>query len=193
MSLPMACPFVSADGAQPSHVAHAKGFEFCFDEQCVWSSTGGTHLLISKHQINLAGDKDAAVAVSYAWGQFEHSERQIGHNMAGGAVFLTLGAEWDTADFANCFVRLSAGRGGCWIDQLCMPQKDEELRSVLAGIPVIYRSIIVIWRAWGGVTRREGGWSEWGGEWGGLWRESNPKQAEMMFFTRNQIMIVYFM
>src|SRR5438034_10381429 len=130
--------------SRPLQVARIAKFEFCFANSCPLRSTERTHLLVSKCQIDLCKEKDAAVALSYTWGQFEHTRRLIGHSVDGEPVSLILGAEWDTVDITNCLVRLSLEHGGCWMDQLCMPQKDEELRSALASIPLIYRSLDVV-------------------------------------------------
>jgi len=41
-------------------------------------------------------------------------------------------------------VSVSFDRGACWIDQLCIPQKDAEIRKALASIPTIYRTLDVV-------------------------------------------------
>ncbi|KFY53031.1 hypothetical protein V496_07968 [Pseudogymnoascus sp. VKM F-4515 (FW-2607)] len=130
--------------SEPLQIACIAKFVFCSADSCPLRSIERTHLLVSKSQIDLVKEKDAAVALSYTWGQFEHTKRLIGHSVDGEPVFLILGAEWDTVDITSCLVRLSLEHAGCWIDQLCMPQKEEEVRTALASIPLIYRSLDVV-------------------------------------------------
>lgn len=130
--------------SQPLQTASIAKFVFCSADLCPLRSIERTHLLVSKSQIDLVNEKDAAVALSYTWGQFEHTKRLIGHSVDGEPVFLILGAEWDTVDITNSLVRLSLEYAGCWIDQLCMPQKDEEVARALASIPLIYRALDVV-------------------------------------------------
>ncbi|KAF8344935.1 hypothetical protein F5887DRAFT_1159170 [Amanita rubescens] len=130
--------------SRPSQLAHIVKFEFCSADSCPMRSTERTHLLVSKSQIDLFKAKNAAVALSYTWGQFEHTQRLIGHAVDGEPVSLILGAEWDTEDITSSLVRLSFEHGGCWMDQLCMPQKGTEARRALASIPLIYRSLDVV-------------------------------------------------
>jgi hypothetical protein len=57
---------------------------------------------------------------------------------------MTLGEEWDTEGSTNYPVRLSFEHGACWMNQLCIPQKDAEIRKALASIPTIYRTLDVV-------------------------------------------------
>jgi hypothetical protein len=88
--------------------------------------------------------KDRATAISYAWGEFERTTQLIGHDSDGNDISITLGEEWNIVDFTNRLVLLSFERGACWIDQLCIPQKDAEIRKALASIPTIYRTLDVV-------------------------------------------------
>ncbi|KAL4911475.1 hypothetical protein BDW74DRAFT_142947 [Aspergillus multicolor] len=124
------------------NIAH---FSVCADEECPFETIEETHLVIKKNRVNIARKPDAAVALSYAWGHFEHTKRLLGHSPEGKPMHVILGAEWNTDDFSQSLVRLSAEQGGCWIDQLCMPQKnEEEVRKTLASIPSVYRTLDVI-------------------------------------------------
>ncbi|KAL8858826.1 MAG: hypothetical protein Q9178_004743 [Gyalolechia marmorata] len=57
---------------------------------------------------------------------------------------MQLGTEWNTEEFTNRLALLAFEHGACWIDQLCIPQKDAEIRKALASIPTIYRTFDVI-------------------------------------------------
>jgi hypothetical protein len=52
-------------------------------------------------------------------------------------LYINLGQEWTIPDL---WQRLAEIAEECplWIDQLCIPQKDEEIRLILAKIPVIF-------------------------------------------------------
>ncbi|KAI9766966.1 MAG: hypothetical protein M1839_004657 [Geoglossum umbratile] len=129
----------------PGQIIRVVKLEPC---ECPWVSALGAHPLITNHEINLERLEkekggDEAVAISYAWGEFQRTERLIGHDVEGNDIRMTLGEEWNTQDFVNRLVLLSK-RGACWIDQLCIPQKDAEVRRALASIPTIYRSLDVV-------------------------------------------------
>src|SRR5271155_119308 len=129
--------------SQPSQIIHLVKFEFCSGQQCPWDSDSRVHLLISNHEADLEKEEEinGARAISYAWGEFERTERLIGHNTNGDNISITIGGEWDTESFTNRLVLLSFEGRGCWIDQLCMPQKESEIRKALASIPTIYRTL----------------------------------------------------
>ncbi|RDW93367.1 uncharacterized protein DSM5745_00689 [Aspergillus mulundensis] len=130
---------------QPPLYVNIAHFSICSDAECPFETTEETHLLINKQRVDIAERSNAAVALSYAWGHFEHTERLLGHTHEGKPMHVVLGAEWNTGDFSHTLVRLSAEQGGCWIDQLCMPQKDEEeVRKTLSSIPSVYRTLDVV-------------------------------------------------
>jgi hypothetical protein len=118
-------------------------FEFCSAEKCPWGRTAGVHQLVSSHTFDLQQD-GGAVAISYTWGEFERTRRVVGHNSTGEDVVLTLGAEWNTEDFANRLALLCLERGACWIDQLCFLQGEAEVRESLASITSIYKTLNVV-------------------------------------------------
>ncbi|KAL6232701.1 hypothetical protein BDW75DRAFT_217071 [Aspergillus navahoensis] len=129
-------------GIRPPLYVNIAHFSVCSDVLCPFETTEESHLLINRQRVDIAKEGNAAVAVSYAWGNFEHTRRLVGHDPDGKSMHILLGAEWDTADFTSTLVRLSVEQGGCWIDQLCMPQKDEEeIRRTLASIPSVYRTL----------------------------------------------------
>jgi Heterokaryon incompatibility protein (HET) len=132
--------------SQPSQIIRLVKFEFCSGQQCPWNSDSRVHLLISNHEADLEKEEEinGATAISYAWGEFERTERLIGHNTNGDNISITIGGEWDTESFTNRLVLLSFEGRGCWIDQLCMPQKESEIRKALASIPTIYRTLDVV-------------------------------------------------
>ena len=82
--------------SQPSQVVKVVEFKFCSRERCRGDSASGVHLLVIDDEIALDEIKPGAKAISYAWGEFERTERRIGHNAKGENVSLTLGEEWDT-------------------------------------------------------------------------------------------------
>lgn len=89
-------------------------------------------------------EQDKVKAISYAWGHFERSDRLIGHDVRGNAISLELGAEWNTEELINRLLLHPFEHGAYWIDQLCIPQKDAEIRKALASIPTIYRTFDVL-------------------------------------------------
>lgn len=131
---------------QMSQIIHVVEVEFCSAQSCTWSPDSRTHLVIRNREIDLENDdeKSRAIALSYTWGEFERTERLIGHNTMGEGISLTLGAEWAADEFTSRLVTLSFERGACWIDQLCIPQRDAEIRKALASIPTIYRTLDVV-------------------------------------------------
>lgn len=57
-------------------------------------------------------------------------------------VQLELGKEWVIGDFIDRLAELSKD-APIWIDQICIPQKEEAIRQVLANIPSIFRTFDV--------------------------------------------------
>ncbi|KAL8880023.1 MAG: hypothetical protein Q9198_002485 [Flavoplaca austrocitrina] len=141
---------VAAESAiyhQNTQIIRTVTFEFCSDPHCSWApdSASTVHLLISHNDILIREvGQNRLKAISYAWGDFERTNRLIGHDVLGSPVSMQLGAEWNTEEFTNRLALLAFEHGACWIDQLCIPQKDAEIRKALASIPTIYRTFDVI-------------------------------------------------
>jgi hypothetical protein len=85
-----------------------------------------------------------AAAISYMWGEFDRTPQKFGHDPGGHSVSLTLGAEWDVSYFVEKLVMLTSLHTGCWMDQICIPQKEEDIPSALATIPTIYGKLDVV-------------------------------------------------
>ncbi len=100
------------------------------------------HLKIEVRDVALDGT--AAVAISYTWGEFERKSRPVGHDATGQVIQMELGEEWVLDEFEEKLVMLSDRHGGCWVDQLCVPQGAEAVRKALADIPAIYRALEVV-------------------------------------------------
>ena len=86
-----------------------------------------------------------AVAISYAWGDFDQRDVSIGHDEYGKEVKLCLGHEWPVDDVVQGLARIcrehSRGRG-CWMDQLCIERGNPKAkRNILMQIPTIYRTL----------------------------------------------------
>ncbi|KAL8920388.1 MAG: hypothetical protein Q9208_006269 [Pyrenodesmia sp. 3 TL-2023] len=138
---------VSAAHHQDTQIIRTVTFEFCSDCHCSWASDSAStvHLLVSHNDVVIREvDQHRLKAISYAWGDFERTNRLIGHDVLGNPISMQLGADWNTEDFTNRLARLAFEHGACWIDQLCIPQKDAEIRKALASIPTIYRTFDVI-------------------------------------------------
>ena len=123
--------------------------EFCFADHCSWVSdvdlSSSVHMLINSHEVEIEKvEQDSVKAISYAWGDFERTTRLIGHDMTGKTISMELGAEWNTEEFTSRLVLFTFEHGACWIDQLCIPQKDAEIRKALASVPTIYRTFDAI-------------------------------------------------
>lgn len=113
---------VQATGDQPSaRVAKAL---LCQDEGCSISSS--PHLSIDILQIPIR--RDQAVAISYTWGKFDRTLVPIGHlnNNGSKIISIELGSEWIVPNFVKRLDSLSS-KSPIWLDQLCIPQKDEEI------------------------------------------------------------------
>ncbi|KAL8980009.1 MAG: hypothetical protein Q9205_004794 [Flavoplaca limonia] len=141
---------VAAESAihhQNTQIIRTVTFDFCSDPHCSWASDSAStvHLLIRHNDILIREVvQNRLKAISYAWGDFERTNRLIGHDVLGSHVSMQLGAEWNTEEFTNRLALLAFEHGACWIDQLCIPQKDAEIRKALASIPTIYRTFDVI-------------------------------------------------
>jgi hypothetical protein len=115
------------------------------------------HLQIDCREVELS--KSLAIAVSYTWGEFGRRDVLIGHNDRGKPVSMNLGREWDIQEAIVRLAELCIENGeqqgpehaGLWIDQLCIPQTNAEIRKTLASIPNIYRTLDVVALMPGGV------------------------------------------
>jgi hypothetical protein len=58
-------------------------------------------------------------------------------------LYINLGKEWAILDLWQRLAEIARERP-LWIDQLCIPQKDEEIRLILAKIPAIFRTFHVV-------------------------------------------------
>ncbi|KAK0506968.1 hypothetical protein JMJ35_010668 [Cladonia borealis] len=115
-------------------------FEFCHDSECTFSTN--PHLIVTTDYVELKRSK--AIALSYTWGEFDRKRRCIGHRPDNTPVELQLGAEWIIEDVVARLAMLCIKHGLCWVDQFCIPQRDEEVRTALASIPMIYKTLDVI-------------------------------------------------
>jgi hypothetical protein len=130
-----------------AHIRIAK-LEFCHDDTCYFSKD--LHLKIKVEDVELS--KSAAVAISYTWGEFDRRDIAIGHDAQGIAVSMNLGKEWDIQELIVSLAMVCLENGeehgmehaACWLDQLCIIQTTENLRSALASIPSIYRTLEVV-------------------------------------------------
>ncbi len=104
------------------------------------------HLAATITDTELTNTQNNAVAISYVWGESDRESLILGHmhGEPGKAVTFTLGSEWLKDNFAKRLVELSTDYGSCWIDQLCIPQKEEAIRLTLAAIPAIFRLLPVV-------------------------------------------------
>lgn len=138
---------VSLTQQEDRQIIRTVTFDICCDHHCSWISKPAStvHLLIKSHDVRVGEvEQDKVKAISYAWGHFERTDRLIGHDVRGNAISLELGAEWYTEELINRLLLLSFEHGACWIDQLCIPQKDAEIRKALASVPTIYRKFDVL-------------------------------------------------
>lgn len=87
---------------------------------------------------------EAAVAISYTWGEFDRRKVTMGYYAGGGRVELAMGEEWDTLELKVQLSEICPEKQACWLDQLCTPQEEEKLRITLARILIIYRTLGVI-------------------------------------------------
>jgi len=119
----------------------ASKFNLCHQPSC--SILSGPHLVIATTLVSLR--KDNAVAISYAWGEFARAPRAIGHKADGTVVFLELGQEWHVNHLIQKLAYLCESQfpGYCWLDQLSVPQRGEEVRQILASIPAIFKCLNV--------------------------------------------------
>lgn len=104
-----------------------------------------------------------ANAISYAWDAIDRQEYILGHENDSITKFVTfeLGSEWNIARFQLRLAQICEGEH-IWIDRLCLPQRDDKLRSTLLKIPIIYsmlRVVILLPRSYCHCLRDA--WSDW--------------------------------
>lgn len=111
---------------------------------CCCSSVSGHHAAVEVSRVELSTEN--AVAISYTWGEFDRRDVCIGHHFDNVAtkISLNLGQEWTVPELIDRLIEICDQSQAIWMDQLCLPQKDEEIRSTLAKIPSIYGTLDVI-------------------------------------------------
>ncbi|KAJ6259588.1 hypothetical protein Dda_5226 [Drechslerella dactyloides] len=84
-------------------------------------------------------------AISYTWGDFDRENMIIGHWQEDPtrAISMNLGTEWDISELLDRLVELTNAKGSIWLDQLCVPQREDYIREILPKVPDIYRSMEV--------------------------------------------------
>lgn len=115
-------------------------FKYCTDDRCAFSKD--KHLLVEEEVVEI--ERDKAVALSYTWGDFDRHDIPIGHGKNHAPIILNLGKEWVVSDLIDRLQEICLRGKGCWIDQICVPQKDDQIRETLAAIPTIYKTLDVV-------------------------------------------------
>jgi hypothetical protein len=112
-----------------------------FSRERIGSASTDFYLSVDLCYLELATEN--AVAISYTWGRFSQQDVSIGHRLDKPAesLNLNLGLEWSLPGLLHRLVEISSEYGGIWIDQLCLPGKDDDIRDILAKIPTIYRTL----------------------------------------------------
>lgn len=100
------------------------------------------HLTIELDHIPL--QRGEATAISYVWGEFDRRDVPVGHppEKSEDVIRMNLGIEWVTQDVIHRLAEIAADKP-IWMDQLCIPQNDEEIRKILASIATIYKTFDV--------------------------------------------------
>lgn len=131
----------SDDRPPAQRKARVAKIAICHDRAC--SILSSTHLSIEMLEAPL--DHGQATAISYTWGEFNRTEVPIGHFSTNGSntISVELGEEWNVSEFIHSLASISS-QGPIWLDQLCIPQKDEAIRQALASVPTIYRTFDVV-------------------------------------------------
>lgn len=122
----------------------------CSEDGC--SFPDNPHLALKIEQVEL--EKSQAVAISYTWGEFDRVYVNIGHlsQRSDDLVRMELGGEWEIPDLIKTLARICVENGkqrgeehaAVWIDQLSIPQNNDQIRKALASIPSIYRTLDVV-------------------------------------------------
>lgn len=133
---------VQASGDEPPAQGRARVARTVVCENMACSVLPLAHLSIEILEVPLQHDQ--ATAISYTWGEFDRTKVPIGHLVTDGnnIVSVELGKEWVVSDFIDRLGSLSSQRP-IWLDQLCIPQRDEAIRQALASVPTIYRTFDV--------------------------------------------------
>lgn len=135
--------------AQDKHAHPNQRLQFCHDDTC--QITEHLHLKIETEDVELS--RSLAIAISYTWGEFDRKDVVIGHSAQGNIVRMNLGKEWDIKELIVSLAMICIENGeehgmehaACWIDQLCIIQtQDDDIRTTLAKIPSIYRTLDVV-------------------------------------------------
>lgn len=106
------------------------------------------HLIARKAFVSL--ERGSAFAISYTWGEFSRTKRDIGHfSDPTQRLIMELGEEWVFGEsyngLINTLVEICRSNEYCWIDQLSINQNnEEEVKATLAKIPDIYRNFDVV-------------------------------------------------
>lgn len=131
----------AASSANKGISARVTRVAYCQDAACSFAGLS-PHLSVEIDDVPLKSK--SATAISYAWGEFDREKTSIGHmsDDASAHVQLELGKEWVIGDFIDRLAELSKD-APIWIDQICIPQKEEAIRQVLANIPSIFRTFDV--------------------------------------------------
>jgi hypothetical protein len=121
-------------------------FEQCRQQNCPVGMEHQTlkdfHLVVTRREVELR--EGVAAAISYTWGEFDREKVAIGHSKDGVLVTLELGQEWwPREELMKRLIDLSEENGALWMDQLCVPQKGDALRALLAKISLVYRTLFV--------------------------------------------------
>ncbi|KKY14869.1 hypothetical protein UCRPC4_g06636 [Phaeomoniella chlamydospora] len=123
---------------------------FCSQQACAFSDD--LHLVVEIDEVEL--DTSKAIAISYTWGEFDRRPVDLGHiaHRSNEPVQMELGQEWEIPDLILTLAMIAIENGeeygkehaAIWIDQLCIPQTDEQIRQALAKIPLIYQTLDVV-------------------------------------------------
>lgn len=119
-------------------------FQGCNCTGCPTVPAGKGHLSIATKEVEL--HEENGVTTSYTWGEFDRAKYCVGHRNGHPAmeVFLELGAEWRLPSVVERLAQLTEQWGASWVDQVCIPQKTESIRKILAQIPTIFKTLSVI-------------------------------------------------
>jgi hypothetical protein len=111
---------------------------------CTHPSYESSHLVVRSFSAPL--EHGAAIAVSYAIGDFGRERHVLGHheNDVNRSVTIQLGAEWELCGFTSKLVLLSEQKPAIWMDQLSILQNIDEIRIGLQRVPQIYRTFEVV-------------------------------------------------
>jgi hypothetical protein len=138
-------PFVDTEVGE--RIAIAQVYFCCNSSPGCPSPTTEPHLVVDYQQVPIARES-GVVAISYTWGEFKRRMVLIGHRSPHSGVptpvRIELGVEWNTQDLQKCLVGLCEKHDGIWLDQLCNGQTPQEVDTILAEIPTIYRSLDVV-------------------------------------------------